>query len=290
MNTDNMRNRITSLTIILGFIFATAHAYIALSTVPVSARIQQITEDGLYPYITLLLCIIFFISRPGIKESLRTGKYLEPSYGIGGIALIVLAVITPGSTDLPYMIFKIMLGYVGVFFLMSGKNAILSLYLVSIYGFAVAFPPFAEGLITDSFLQFISWITAGIASFFIPVTLLNNTIQIISITDERIVILINAACTGVAAMALFIAIFGLMMADIPLRAKDAAVFFILGTFGTFLQNIIRLVVLALTAYYFGDRAVTGVHEMIGYILFGAYFMLFAFLYLKKAKQYSSSTT
>ena len=236
----------------------------------------------------LLLCIIFFIARSNIKESYKISKYqeIELTYFISGIVLILLSILMPINVDLPYITFKIILGYLGIYFLVVGKFAILPTYLLSIYGFSIAFPEFAEQHTSESFLQFITWITVKISSIFIPVNFSNYTIRIFSLTDESILIIINTACTGVAALALFIAIFALMMADIPLPKKDAAFFFIFGIIGTFIQNIVRLVVLTLTGYYFGSQALSNAHEVIGYIMFGLYYMLFAYLYLRKARHYS----
>ena len=287
MNVIKVEPFVGKIIILISFVIITVNTYLILSNTSIYSQINNIPTTGVYPYVVLLLCIIFFITRSNIKELYRISKdqEIELTYFISGIVLILLSILMPKNVDLPYIVFKIILGYLGIYFLIIGKFAILPTYLLSIYGFSIAFPEFAEQHTSETFLQFITWITVKISSIFIPVNFSNYTIRIISLTEENILMIINTACTGVAALALFIAIFALMMADIPLPKKDAAFFFIFGIIGTFVQNIVRLVVLVLTGYYFGSQALSHAHEVIGYILFGLYYMLFAYLYLKKARHY-----
>ena len=287
MNVIKVKPLIEKIIILVSFVIITANTYLLLSNTSIYSQIKNIVATGLYPYVVLLLCIIFFIAKSNIKESYRISndQEIELIYFISGIVLILLSIFMPKNIDLPYIIFKIILGYLGIYVLIVGKFAILPTYLLSIYGFSIAFPEFAEQHTSETFLQFITWITVKISSIFIPVNFSNYTIIIISLSTENILIIINTACTGVAALALFIAIFALMMADIPLPMRDATFFFIFGIIGTFVQNIVRLVVLTLTGYYFGLQALSSAHEVIGYILFGLYYMLFAYLYLKKARHY-----
>ncbi|MCK4676551.1 MAG: exosortase/archaeosortase family protein [Bacteroidales bacterium] len=287
MNVIKNELLVKKIILLISFIIITANTYLILSNTSIYSQIQNIAETGLYPYVVLLLCIIFFITRSNIKESYKISKNqeIERVYFILGSVLIFLSVLMPKNVDLPYIVFEIILGYLGICFLVIGKFAIFPTYLLSIYGFSIAFPEFAEQHPSESFLQLITWITVKISSIFIPVNFSNYSIRIFSLTEENILIIINTACTGVAALALFIAIFALMMADIPLPKKDAAFFFIFGIIGTFVQNIVRLVVLVLTGYYFGSQALSNAHEVIGYIMFGLYYMLFAYLYLRKARHY-----
>jgi|GEM_PF-2558513 len=282
----NKENLIKTIAITVSSLIITINAYLTLSNKSVYTQFQQINETGLYHWVVLLLCIIFFV-KSNIVGSYKLNKYVDfkSSYFALGCALILLSIFIPQNIDLPYNLFKILLGYIGIYFLLTGKSALLPLYLLTIYGFSIAFPELTEHLNSDTFQHIIAWITVKISSVFISVSLLNNTIEINSLTNENIVIIINAACTGVAALALFVAIFALMNLDMPLPKQDAAVFFFIGLAGTFIQNIVRLVALVFTGYYFGTQTLVNAHAVLGYIIFGIYYLLFAYLYLRKVRTY-----
>jgi exosortase/archaeosortase family protein len=287
----NKETFLKSIVITVSSVIITINAYLILSNKSIYTQFQASTETGLYPWLVLLMCILFSILKLNTEGSNKLNKDVdfETSYFTLGLALIILSIIIPQNIDLPYNVFKILLGYLGIYFLIVEKAALLPMYLLTIFGFSIAFPEIANLLISDTFLNFIAWTTAKISSLFIPVSLLNNTIRITSLTNENIVILINTACTGVAALALFVAIFALMMMDTPLQKQDAAVFFVIGLTGTFVQNIARLVALLFIGYQFGSQTLSVAHAMIGYFIFGMYYLLFAYLYLRKARTYQLSS-
>jgi exosortase/archaeosortase family protein len=97
-------------------------------------------------------------------------------------------------------------------------------------------------------------------------------------------IFIDSECSGSASMAVFIAIFALMMIDIKLPAKKAIPIFFFGVIGTTLQNILRLIILIISGYYYGKDALWTAHCYVGYIIFPIWFALFAFVYLRTAAQ------
>ncbi|MFC1930039.1 exosortase/archaeosortase family protein [Chloroflexota bacterium] len=103
-----------------------------------------------------------------------------------------------------------------------------------------------------------------------------------SITGDAVSTAITPGCAGYATIGVFIALFALMMLDIRLPLKKAWYIFLFGLAGTWLQNILRIVVSIVAAYYWGRGALDIVHYNISYVIFPLWYALFAYVYLRQA--------
>ncbi len=103
-----------------------------------------------------------------------------------------------------------------------------------------------------------------------------------SVNGDAVSTTVAAECAGYVTIGVFIALFSLMMLDIRLPLRRAWYVFLIGLAGTWLQNIIRIVVTLVAAYYWGSEALGTVHYNISYVIFPLWFALFAFWYLKLA--------
>jgi exosortase/archaeosortase family protein len=79
-------------------------------------------------------------------------------------------------------------------------------------------------------------------------------------------------------MAVFVVIFIMMMLDIPLPWYQAVPLFLLGVAGTWLQNVVRIVIVLGSGYFFGENALWAVHFWVAYFLFPLWYLLFALAY------------
>ena len=91
-------------------------------------------------------------------------------------------------------------------------------------------------------------------------------------------VLVNAACAGPATMGLFIALFALMMLDRPLPARKAGCIFAFGIVGTWVQSLVRLIILLLVGYYYGEAALWTAHFWTIYVLFPLWYLIFLYVY------------
>jgi exosortase/archaeosortase family protein len=66
--------------------------------------------------------------------------------------------------------------------------------------------------------------------------------------------------------------------DRPLPWRRAVPVFLFGVAGTWLQNVIRLVLILCSGYFFGENTLLAVHFWIAYILFPLWYLLFALVY------------
>ena len=73
-----------------------------------------------------------------------------------------------------------------------------------------------------------------------------------------------------------------MMLDIRLPLKKAWYVFLVGLAGTWLQNIVRIIISIIAAYYWGAGALETMHLNISYVIFPLWYALFAYFYLREA--------
>jgi len=198
-----------------------------------------------------------------------------------GVGLIAAAVLMPSSRD--FMVFQVLLASLGVFIILFGRAAKLPSLLLVIYGFAISFPlligRFAELPYATGAIKPVMWFLTGVGY---PLQSAGQLVQFTSSGGESILVAITAACAGPATMAVFIALFALMTLDTPLPPKKAVGIFLFGAVGTWLQSIIRLIILMVVGYHLGESAMWTAHFWTIYILFPAWYLLFAYIYFRQS--------
>ena len=174
-------------------------------------------------------------------------------------------------------------GAVGLFALVVGRaalwpSALLVVYLVS-SAVPIAIERWADvpvGAVTASAAASV----LGAAGY--PLVLTGNFIAFPDAGGQVIRVLINASCAGPATLGVFLAIYALMAIDSPLAWRPGAALFALGFFGTWLQNVARLVYLLLVGHHQGEPAMWAAHNDSGYLWFIAWYAVFGVLYLRVA--------
>ena len=106
----------------------------------------------------------------------------------------------------------------------------------------------------------------------------------LSLLDDSYSVFIGAFCSGVTSMGVFIAAFFAMAMDLKLTVKRRLLLFAVGVFGTFLANVMRVLLLFLTGLYFGRDALFAVHTHLGWILFFIWISMFWVLAFKFAEK------
>lgn len=234
-----------------------------------------LTINGAYPWAILFLCTFFLISKH---------KELSPAcnsinYIISGIIIYIISFFMPANAP-EFEIFRLLLAWAGLAFVFFGEVASLPAILLSIFGFGIAFPKLVDVYVGISYAQFSTWIAYSIGNFFLPITRGDTVISMITLSGERFLMIINEACSGSASMSVFLVIFMLMSLDLSLPGRKWVFLLIIGIIGTFLQNIVRLVLLMFVGYYFGPSAVERGESFAGYIIFPVWYAIFAFVYMK----------
>lgn len=195
--------------------------------------------------------------------------------------LITSALFIPSTNDLAML--RVLLLWLAIFIFVFGIEASkIPAILLTLYAFVILFPlaiyRFAEEPYTMIALV---PLTALLDLLGYPLQSNGQILHLISSNGETISVLVSGACAGPTTMAVFIALFVLMMLDVPLPPRKAIWLFLAGIVGTWFQSFIRLFILMLTAYYLGREAMWTAHSWSIYILFPLWYLIFAYIYFRQ---------
>jgi exosortase/archaeosortase family protein len=227
------------------------------------------------------LCTLWlWLKRKAILSRMQTGGP-SPPFILAGTALLALSVFLPRRDD--FLVFILLLGWLGIFTIIYSKAGIIPGILLAIYGFSVAFPILMIGWLGEpAAIAAISTVTAITRILGLPVVSHGLVLQINSVTGEVIRTIVTPGCAGYATIGVFIALFSLMMLDIRLPLKRAWYIFLIGLVGTWFQNILRIAVSVAAGYYGGLEALEALHYNLSYVIFPLWYALFAYIYLRQA--------
>ena len=216
-------------------------------------------------------------------QNIRTFKSI-----LLGIALVLTAIFMPSFRA--YLVFQVLLASLGVFVIFFGRGAKIPSILFTIYGFAITFPLAILRFAENAYSQTAITPAMGVmTSLGYPMQWQGQNVQFISYGGEPISVAVTIACAGPATMGVFIALFALMMLDMPLVPQKALWLFGFGVIGTWFQNFIRLVILMLVGYYWGEDAMWTAHFWTTFILFPLWYLLFAYIYFRQSGRFVGST-
>ena len=251
--------------------------------------------------------IILYLSRK------KTGEFSDNQQKIIVIIGILMGIfsfisIPLGITNPPYSIgeLSILLAGLGVlvFGLLNFRSLVLpvSLPFIAVMGYGVY----------ELFIRNEEWITAPIIPYIVTLTigLLNlfgiravsdgNVISFISLPGGPVYLSIVSDCTGVWSLGTFTITVMIVLSSFPKSISKKSILLIgIGYLGTFCANIIRILVISLSGYYFGPSGlIEQVHVHIGWIVFSLWLVIFWYYYFtrqvgisffKKGKKDSGST-
>ncbi len=248
---------------------------------------EGLQRYGVFHWGVLGLCTLWlWLKRRDILSKMQTGR-LSLLFILIGVALLALSIFLPRRDD--FLVFLMLLGFLGVFTIIFSEAGIIPTILVAIYGFSLVFPiVMIDWLGEPSAILVINTVIAVTTVLGLPITSQGLVLQFTSLTGDIISTTVSAGCAGYATIGVFIALFALMMLDIRLPLRKAWYIFLIGLIGTWLQNIIRIVISVAAAYYWGWGALDTVHYNIAYVIFPLWYALFAYIYLKQARWRSTS--
>jgi exosortase/archaeosortase family protein len=233
------------------------------------------------PWGVLAICLLFlWVKRKAVWE--RMHRRTNPVYALLGLAMLAAAIIVPFSRD--YLVFQVLLGSLGLFTILFGGASRIPATYLAVYVLAVSFPLLVERFAADAYSRMaiapLMWLLSALGY---PLQNHGQLISFVTSSGEPITVAVSTACAGPWTMGVFLAFFALMMMDMPLSPKRAALTFLFGVIGTWFQNLIRLVILLLLGYYFGGNALWAAHSWTIYVLFPVWFLIFAWVYLRQVK-------
>ena len=242
---------------------------------------EGLQRHGVFHWGVLGLCILWlWLKRRDIWPRMQTARPSLP-FLLAGAALLALSIFLPRSDD--FLVFLMLAGWLGIFTMIFIRASIIPTMLLGIYGFSLVFPILTNRWLGDPSAILVTNTVVAISQMLgLPVTSQGQVLHLTSLSGDAISTTVSAECAGYATIGVFIALFALMMLDIRLLLKRVWYVFLFGLVGTWLQNIIRIVVSVAAGYYWGSGALETVHSNIAYVIFPLWFALFAFVYLKLA--------
>jgi exosortase/archaeosortase family protein len=234
--------------------------------------LRVVDERMVHSWGVLALCLLgLLVKRKAIGQALGAGT--------GAVYVALGAAIIAGSLLLPAPA-ALVAGLLGLFAAVFGPAARWPSFLTAVYLVALGVPVAAEtwldkpiGTATVIPTEFI------LRSMAYPVVRSDQFLSVGTASGDVIRVIIAAACAGPATFGVFTAIFALMAMDVRPSWPATAGLFLLGFFGTWVQNVIRVVYLLRVGYYDGADAMWAAHADSGYLWFIAWYAVFAMIYL-----------
>ena len=246
---------------------------------------ETLKQNGFYLWAVLALCLLWvYAKRKEIIEathSARDTKWLALGVILVGASLGLLYFVTAFFNSLPLMLFAVVFVVVAQFSLFFGKASRIPLMLLGLFGIVVGFPILLESTLGTWFSQLTAVLSVSTLHLFgMPVSLDGVTVTLNSLLGYQIVTKVDPRCAGSDSLAIFLAIFGLMVIDRRPHNRALVGLLILGVVGTYLQNFIRLLLLFAAGRYYGAAALWAVHDYASYLLFPLWFAGFVVIYLR----------
>ena len=243
--------------------------------------LEGLQRHGVFHWGVLGLCVLWlWLKRKGILHRMAAGKLSLP-FILAGVGLLTLSLFLPRPDD--FLVFLMLLGWLGVFTLIFAGASIIPSILLATYGFSCIFPLLMKGWLGEpSAMLVTNTVTAITGMLGLPIASEGVVIRLTDVAGNAFSTTVVPGCAGYATIGVFIALFALMMLDIRLPLKKAWYLFLIGLAGTWLQNIIRVVVSLVAGYYWGFGALEAMHYNLAYVIFPLWYGLFAYIYLRQA--------
>lgn len=242
---------------------------------------EGLQRYGVFHWGVLCLCVLWlWLKRTAIFPRMQVATLSLP-FILSGVALLALAISLPRRDD--FLVFLMLLGFLSIFTIIFSQACIIPSILLAIYGFSVAFPIVMMAWLGEPSAMLVTNTVTAITSLLgLPVSSQGPVLQFQSLTGEAISTTVTPGCAGYQTVGVFIALFSLMMLDIRLPLKKSWYVFLFGLVGTWLQNIVRIVVSVAAGYHWGLGALEAAHYNLAYVIFPLWYALFVYIYLKQA--------
>jgi len=283
--------RVCSLAVCLAVTFLILKS--AFTNVAPFFNYDTLKQNGFYLWAVLGLCAVWaYIKRAEILDDIRSETKIP--WVLAGMVLTVASLgllysAAAFAASLQLTLFAVAFVFVAQFALFFGKASKIPLLLLALLGIAVGFPAMLENALAAPFPRTTALLCVSTLQLTgLPVSLNGVTVTLNSLMGYNIVTNVDTRCAGSDSLAIFLAIFGLMLIDRKPGHKALFGLLILGVVGTYLQNFVRLLLLFEAGYYYGANALWAVHDYASYVLFPLWFLGFAVIYLKYASKPTNS--
>jgi len=241
--------------------------------------------------IWILSCIvILYISRGKTGSFSETWRWIIMGAGVL-MSLLSFFSIRLGITNPPYSIGELTLLLSGLGVIVFGRLKFRSL----VFPASVPFIAVIGFWVYEFFFRNQEWLMAPLVPFIVTNTIRllhvfgieaaahGNMISFVSLTGDQIYLSVVSDCTGILSLGTFTVAVIIVLTNFPQKFTLHSLMLIaIGYIGTFLTNVARILLIALSGYYFGPVGVIEkVHVHIGWVCFSIWLVIFWYYYFTR---------
>lgn len=240
----------------------------------------------------ILIVFVWVVAGAGIWYRARTKKVVRPNphrkhagLVLGALAIAYSIISIPaGISNPPFSVDELSVLLAGatlVFFACRGYHHLMAPVLIPLAAI-LAYHGIGEleGTLVDPLIRPTAILSVAILRLLgIEVELMGTIYRYTALNGDRIGISIVSACTGIWSMAAYTAAVVIILFVFPRMRKRGYVLLALGYPGTYLSNVLRVVFISLSGYFYGHTGVLQtVHTHIGWIMFSAWMLVFWYVF------------
>ncbi len=255
-----------------------------LAGVPGLLGTEGLRRYGVYGWGILGVCCFWiFLKKDAIWAGMRRLK-------TGRVYFLAGAVLLGGGLALPAFnpfvaALKMLVMFLGVFVILFGEAAVIPAIVLAIYAFSLAFPPLTQRLAEGAWGETTLALAKVLAPLFgVGLETTGNMVSVIGPASERVSVLVTYECAGQITMGIFLALFALMMMDVPVPWRRAVPLLLLGILGTTVQNLVRIEGVLMAAQWWGWEGFNRAHQYVAYVVFPTWYAVFAIVYFRVARR------
>jgi exosortase/archaeosortase family protein len=234
------------------------------------------------------------------KQKLNLAKKANRLQGVTGLAIVVIsffvyyAVVHLISTagfygGANYVVF--LLGLFLIFFDLSTlKDAFTPLFFIAAATSSGLVETWLEPLFTPYLGNVASLLVSILRLTGINASLYSyNSVPMLSFTSlsgNFVATAFAYGCLGVSSALVFSILLIVILVEDPGNLQVKLLASLVGILGTFALNIVRVIIILLTDYFYGAEAGSTVHYVIGYAFFSAWLVVFLYVYSKRNVVYN----
>lgn len=173
-------------------------------------------------------------------------------------------------------------GILLIFFKMSVLKHTFAVFFLIVAG-ALAGLSFRwiESLMAPTVPYYVNLFSSVLNLFGVENTMPHSTAILMYTPRGVMPLLFEAGCIGVYSLIIFSIIIVVTMLETPVGRSTKLLWSLMGLIGVFVVNIIRLLIVVVSMYFYGWDFGQSVHQVIGYILFLSWVAIFLFLFTKR---------
>ncbi|MGD8506144.1 MAG: exosortase/archaeosortase family protein [Candidatus Bathyarchaeota archaeon] len=245
-------------------------------------------DDALGVFVPLYGFLLLLMKKDQLSECTSGLTNLQRLFGIAVIlgSFFIYYVIVP---FIPWVGFYgiinytvYLLGLFLVFFTISAlKQAFTTFFLIVATGLIGLSFRWIETMIAPTVPYYVSFFSSVIGALGIEHILPSPTQIYMRTPNGNLLVGFAAGCIGVYSLLIFSILIVVTMVETSASKRTKLAWSLIGLIGVFVLNVIRLLIVVLSMYFYGWNTGQRVHQVIGYILFLSWLAVFLLLFSKR---------